>query len=322
MLVALGSPLSAPLATIGPARPLPSHADPRSIVREAERAVESRQAPLLAARWNLASKQHPADASALFAQATLERLTYRYPEASRDYELLRAFPASDRRPLPRLRRTRRSGNVLHARAGSEASAASGSALAIARASRDSSAEVLALVNLGILRLRKTSPEVALATFDSAARVVPRRRSRAARAHSLRPRIGARANRARRGGHRGEDGRTARTRGGCASRRRELSARRRQRLRATRPSLRRRSSARHRSHARARARRSPRARDDSPVARLRRVRAPAARFRAAAARRSDRRGRGGGEHLAARVVGAQSRRGVGRARRSHLGARRT
>lgn len=151
----------------------PVAADPRSIVREAERAVENRRAPLLATRWNLASTQHPDDASALFAQATLERLTYRYPEASRDYELLRAFPASTG---GRFRAFAALGEAemyfVRARE-SEASAASAFALTIARASHDSSAEVLALVNLGILRLRKTSPEVALATFDSAASVVPR-----------------------------------------------------------------------------------------------------------------------------------------------------
>ncbi|HEV7704979.1 MAG TPA: hypothetical protein VGO46_11840, partial [Gemmatimonadaceae bacterium] len=152
--------------------PAPRSSDPRSIVREAERAVENRQAPALAARWALAHKQHPGDASALFAQATLERLTYRYPEASADYELLRAFPASTG---GRFRAFSALGEaeMFFIRAKEvEAGAASTAALAISRATRDSSAEVLALVNLGILRLRRVSPEVALATFDSAARVVP------------------------------------------------------------------------------------------------------------------------------------------------------
>ena len=151
----------------------PRAADPRSIVREAERAVENRRAPALAARWSLSRKQHPADASALFAQATLERLTYRYPEASRDYELLRAFPASTGGRFRAFSALGQAEMFFIRALESEAGAASGSALTLARASRDSSAEVLALVNLGILRLRKASPEVALATFDSATRVLPR-----------------------------------------------------------------------------------------------------------------------------------------------------
>src|SRR5665647_104678 len=151
----------------------PSTADPRTIVREAERAVEHGQVPLLAARRGLAHEQHHGDASPLFALATLERLTYRYPEASRDYELLRELPATTGgrfRAFAALGQAEM--DFIRARE-AEAGTASGSALTLARASRDSSAEVLALVNLGILRLRTTSPEVALATFDSAARVVPR-----------------------------------------------------------------------------------------------------------------------------------------------------
>jgi len=172
-------PRSAPLlllalAPIAIRAPDPAASNPRSIVREAERAVENRQTPALAARWRRALELHPANASALFAQATLERLTYRYPEASRDYDLLRALPAS---AGGRFRAFSALGEAemffIRARE-AEAGAASGAALDIARASRDSSAEVLALVNLGILRLRKASPEVALATFDSASRVLPAR----------------------------------------------------------------------------------------------------------------------------------------------------
>ena len=277
------------LAPIAIRAPDPAASNPRSIVREAERAVENRETPALAARWRRALELHPANASALFAQATLERLTYRYPEASRDYELLRALPASTG---GRFRAFSALGEAemffIRARE-AEAGAASGAALDIARASRDSSAEVLALVNLGILRLRKASPEVALATFDSASRVLPERdlelraRIRCGRASVL-----ARTAREEAVTEAKAGARLARA-GGRPARRRQLSARRGQRLRTTRPALRRRSPARHRCHARAHARRPPRARDDSPVARLRGVRAAAARLRAAAARRGDRRG---------------------------------
>lgn len=46
------------------------------------------------------------------------------------------------------------------------------ALQLSRATHDSSAEVLALVTLGIIRLRNTSPAASTATFDSATRMIP------------------------------------------------------------------------------------------------------------------------------------------------------
>ncbi|MDQ2765662.1 MAG: CHAT domain-containing protein [Gemmatimonadota bacterium] len=164
LFLLLLAPLGRPAALKAP--------DPRSIVREVERAVAAQRTPALAARWSLERGQHPGDASALFAQATLERLTYRYPEASHDYELLKAFPAATGGRFRAFSALGEAEMFFIRALESEAGAASGSALMLARASRDSSAEVLALVNLGILRLRKASPEVALATFDSAARVVP------------------------------------------------------------------------------------------------------------------------------------------------------
>jgi len=161
------------LAHAAPA-PTPRGSDPRAIVREAERAVEARTVPTLSARWTAALERHPGSPAALFAQATIERLTYRYPEASRDYDHLRALSA---RVGGRFRSFSALGEAemfFIAAREADASSASAAALGIARESRDSSAQVLALVNLGILRLRNESPEVALATFDSATRVVPER----------------------------------------------------------------------------------------------------------------------------------------------------
>ena len=152
--------------------PNPRAPDPRSIVREAERAVEHRRAPQLAARWHRALEQYPANASALFAQATLERLTYRYKDAGRDYDLLRELPPSTGGRFRAFSALGEAEMFFIGAREADAGSASGLALDLARASRDSSAEVLALVNLGILRLRKSSPEVALATFDSAARALP------------------------------------------------------------------------------------------------------------------------------------------------------
>ncbi|MEP7066679.1 MAG: CHAT domain-containing protein [Gemmatimonadota bacterium] len=148
--------------------------DPRAIVREAERAVEARSVPALAARWGTTLEHHPRDPAALFAQATIERLTYRYQEASRDYDRLRALSAPDGGRFRAFSALGEAEMYFILAREADAGAASGSALGIARGSRDSSAQVLALVNLGILRLRKSSPEVALATFDSAMHVLPAR----------------------------------------------------------------------------------------------------------------------------------------------------
>ncbi|MDB4911459.1 MAG: hypothetical protein JWO39_2282, partial [Gemmatimonadetes bacterium] len=158
----------------GASAPSPNATDPRAIVREAERAVEDRRVPALAARWGTSLERHPANPAALFAQATIERLTYRYPEASRDYDRLRALPSLDGGRFRAFSALGEAEMFFIAAREADASTASSSALDIARASHDSSAQVLALVNLGILRLRKTSPEVALATFDSATRVLPAR----------------------------------------------------------------------------------------------------------------------------------------------------
>lgn len=148
--------------------------NPRSIVREAERAVEARRVPALAARWATTLQLHPDNPAALFAQATIERLTYRYSEASRDYDRLRALPAAKGGRFRAFAALGEAEMYFIAAREADAGAASASALGIARGSRDSSAQVLALVNLGILRLRSSSPEVALATFDSAMRVLPAR----------------------------------------------------------------------------------------------------------------------------------------------------
>jgi hypothetical protein len=127
--------------------------DPRAIVREAERAVADRRIPALAARWSTALEHHPGAPAALFAQATIARLTYRFPEASRDYDQLRALSESDGGRFRAFSALGEAEMFFIAAREADASTASSSALGIARASHDSSAQVLALVNLGLLRLR-------------------------------------------------------------------------------------------------------------------------------------------------------------------------
>ena len=146
--------------------------DPRDIVRETERAVASGDTASLAARTRRALAHDSLETRALFARATLERLTYHYLDANRDYDRLRAYPASSGGRYRAFAALGQAEMFFIAAREAEASAASGAALQMGRATRDSSAQVLALVNLGILRLRKSSPEIALATFDSAARILP------------------------------------------------------------------------------------------------------------------------------------------------------
>ena len=154
--------------------PISGGSDPRAIVREAERAVANGRVPALSGRWSATLAQHPGNPAALFAQATIERLTYHYDEANRDYDHLRALSASDGGRFRAFSALGEAEMFFIAARETDAGSASGAALGIARESRDSSAQVLALVNLGILRLRSASPEVALATFDSAMRVLPSR----------------------------------------------------------------------------------------------------------------------------------------------------
>jgi tetratricopeptide (TPR) repeat protein len=159
-----------PLARAIPRVPDPRA--PRAIVREAERAVEARQLPRLAARWQRALDLDPGAAAALFARATIARLAYRYPEAMRDYDRVRAIPASKAGRFLAFSALGQAEIMFITARENEGMLANDFALQLSRATHDSSAEVLALVNLGTVRLRSISPMASTATFDSAARVVP------------------------------------------------------------------------------------------------------------------------------------------------------
>ena len=150
----------------------PRVANPRHIVREAERAVEQHQEPTLAARWRRALEVDPGSAAALFAQATMERLAYRYPEATRDYDRVRAMPAATAGSFRAFSALAQAEMLFTSAREKDAILANEFALQLSRASHDSSAEVFALANLGTIRLRTTSPEASTATFDSATRMIP------------------------------------------------------------------------------------------------------------------------------------------------------
>ena len=146
--------------------------DPRTIEREAERAIEQRREPALAERWDRELAQHPDDPARLFAVATLARLTYRYADATRDYDRIRALPRSASGPFPAYAALGEADIAANAAHAAEASTDAGAALAMARTAHERSAEVTALLMLGALRLRSAPPAVAMALFDSAARMVP------------------------------------------------------------------------------------------------------------------------------------------------------
>ena len=152
--------------------PLTRPPGPREIVRETERAIASGDTAALASQFRRALARDSLDARALFARATLERLSYHYLDASRDYDRFRAYPASIGGRFRAFAALGQAEMLFIAAREAEAAAASGAALQLARATSDSSAQVLALVNLGIIRLRKSPSELALATFDSAARALP------------------------------------------------------------------------------------------------------------------------------------------------------
>jgi len=116
----------------------------------------------------------PDNAANLFAQATLERLTYRYAEATRDYDRIRALSPSAGGAFRAFAALGESDIASNAARLAEASAASTAALEVSRASHYRSAEVLSLLTLGALRLRDAPPGVALALFDSAVSLVPAR----------------------------------------------------------------------------------------------------------------------------------------------------
>src|SRR5689334_1234942 len=73
--------------------PADAPVEPRAIVREATRAVESDRAAEFRARWQARLERDSTDRAALLGLATLARLTYDYPDAEARYRRL-SDPAS------------------------------------------------------------------------------------------------------------------------------------------------------------------------------------------------------------------------------------
>ncbi|HEU4588156.1 MAG TPA: CHAT domain-containing protein [Gemmatimonadales bacterium] len=174
-MIGLPHLLVASLLVGAPARPMKSPPDtnPRSIVAAIVRAVESNNAEPAAAAWRARLERDSGDVAAHFALATLDRLSYRYAAAISGYTAVRALPPAQAGRFAAFAWLGE--GQVHWISGhyAEATASYTAAVERARALRDAEAEALALVALGAQRLRSRDPSAAAATFDSAARLIPR-----------------------------------------------------------------------------------------------------------------------------------------------------
>jgi hypothetical protein len=143
---------------------------PRDVVRTAVRAVEGDSVARVAGRWRADLRRDSHDGAALLGLATLARLTYDYAAAEQLYDRVLARGADDH-------------YEVHAQLGRakgfEARALADSlvrpyqaARAGARALGDSAAEAQALIGLMMQHYYRGNIPAALATLDSAERLIP------------------------------------------------------------------------------------------------------------------------------------------------------
>ena len=163
--LALAQALAVRAGTTAPPR------DPRAVVREATRAVESQSAALPIARWQARLERDPADLEALLGLATLARLTYDYPGAESLYARLGSCPG-----LPgRFAAYQHLGQAwaLEERGFSNgAEAEFEAARKAARLARDGAAEAEALIALSFVSGRMKGVSAGLALLDRARRLTP------------------------------------------------------------------------------------------------------------------------------------------------------
>jgi len=152
--------------------PADAPVEPRAIVREATRAVESDRAAEFRARWQARLERDSTDRAALLGLATLARLTYDYPDAEARYRRL-SDPASG--PAD--------GFATHARLGlawalEERGFSNGAetefeaARKAAHATRDGAAEAEALIALSFVAGRVSGVPAGIALLDRAQRLIP------------------------------------------------------------------------------------------------------------------------------------------------------
>src|SRR5262249_51623640 len=156
------------------ATPTPAAApdDPRTIVREATRAIENEGAAELRALWQARLARDSTDRGALLGLATLSRLTYGYPDAEVLYRRL-----SDPTSSPA------DGFAIYAHLGQAwaleergfsngAEAEFDAARKTAQVARDGAAEAEALIALSFVAGRVSGVPAGLALLDRALRLIP------------------------------------------------------------------------------------------------------------------------------------------------------
>ena len=145
--------------------------DPRGVVRAAAAAVRNDSVAAYRARWKHRLAADTADRAAALGLATLARLTYDYPEANRIYRaMVSADGPSDRYAVYAWL----GWGQGYEEYGRDADLLFVQALEGARALGDSSAIGEALTWLGYVRSRSRGLETAVAHYDSALRILPRR----------------------------------------------------------------------------------------------------------------------------------------------------
>lgn len=159
------------LATaLGTTRPVGPDDDPRVIVRRALSAVEGDSVVAVRAQWDARLRRDSTDRGAALGLATLARLTYDYPTAERLYRVLVTAGRPDRYTafaelgIAWARDTQGFSN--------DADAGFSQARAAARETGDRVAEGEALLGLSFVRARANGMRVALATLDTAKRLIP------------------------------------------------------------------------------------------------------------------------------------------------------
>jgi CHAT domain-containing protein/tetratricopeptide (TPR) repeat protein len=145
--------------------------DPGAVVRTAVAAVRGDSVTQVRSRWEQRAARVGTDRGAALGLATLSRLTYDYPEAERRYRAL--IPSQGRLDRYAVYALLGLGQGYEEE-GRDADRLFAQALEEARASGDSALTGQALTWLGYVRSRSRGLDVALAHYDSALRVLPRR----------------------------------------------------------------------------------------------------------------------------------------------------
>jgi len=146
-------------------------ADPRSVVREATRAVENDGAVELRARWQEKLAADPTDRGALLGLATLARLTYDYPAAEALYRGL-SDPTSPADGVAIYARLGQAWALEERGFSNGAEAEFEAARKAAHAAHDAAAEAEALITLSFVAGRVSGVPAGLALLDQAQRLIP------------------------------------------------------------------------------------------------------------------------------------------------------